>query len=156
MYENECGSSFLTHSTCVLHQAPYAAFPHRALMFSCNDLPLCRVCSAVSSNAAAEETQAQAARGAGCEGAGAARHRLTKSSPLRRSRGQKGELLPARRTTATPPQEAGQEAAEGGGQGQHSHVTRRVALHRAGGRGLPAVHSGPAGRSGPGSLRSPV
>lgn len=132
----------------MLRQALCVAFSHHALMFNYNDLPLCCVCSAVSSNAAVEETQAQAAGGAGCglEGAGAARHRFTKSSPLWRNWREKGELLPARHPTAPPTEEAGEEAAEGGGQGQHTDVTGRVPLHWAGGRGLPAVYSGQAGR----------
>lgn len=130
-------------------------------MFNYNDLLLCCVCSAVNSNADGEETQAETAGGAGGggEGAGAAGDGVSEGVVLRRTGGRRYRLglLPARCSTAPPPpQEEGEEAAEGGRQGQHTHVSPRVAPHWARGRGLQAVHSGQAGRGRSGSLRSPI
>ena len=139
-------------------------FSHRAhaLVFNYNDPPLGCVCSAVNSNADGEETQAEAAGGAGCggEGAGAAGDGVSEGAVLRRTRGGRRRgprLLPARRSPAPPPpQEEGAAAAAGGRQGQHPDVPEGVAPHRAGGRGLQAVYHGQddGGRSG--SSRPPV
>lgn len=108
-----------------------------ALVFNCNDLLLRCVCSAVYSNADGEETQAEAAggTGGGGEGARAARDGVPEGALLRRSRGCRSRpgFLPAGRPAAPPPQEEGEEAAEGGCQGQHTNVPPRVPSHRAGG-----------------------
>jgi len=131
-------------------------------VFDGNDLPLCRVCSAVASHAGGEEAQAEAAGGiaGGGEGSGAAGDGVAEGAVLRRGGGRRAAgrpgLPPPRRPVAPPPEEAGAEAAPGGRQGEHTHVPQRIPPHRAGRRRLPAVHPGPAGRGGSGRSRSSV
>lgn len=150
----------------LLHQAPWMVFSHHApaLVFNSNDLPPCCVCSAVSSTADCVETPAEAAGGAGCEGdgAGAAWDGVSEGAVLPRRCGWRSRAgLPPefRCSSASPPKPAqGQEAAEGGGQGQHPNVSEHQGLapDRTGGRGLQAVHYRQAGGGRPGPSRPSV
>lgn len=129
-----------------------------ALVFNCNDLLLCCVCSAVSRNGDGEETQEKTAGGTwgGGEGAGAAWDCVAEGVLLWRIRSWRSGagLLPTYCPNASPPQEKGEEDAKGRRQGQHTNVPPRVAPHWPGGRGLQAVYSGQAGRSWSRSLCS--